>query len=158
MSRSAAKIEIVPARAWHVRGVARRMREADRIEVSIGSGMSPAGALIFSLRKSDVAYTVLINGRPEIMFGAGDVNILGGVGAPWLLGTDAVERHFRQFLRRSIYWRGQLLARYPVLRNAVHDENTASVRWLRWLGFTLSEPVDFRGHPFRLFELRADHV
>lgn len=156
MTRRPAVIEIVPARASHIRTIARRMRQADRDEVFAASGKSPAEALIYSLRKSSVAHTGLIDGVPEVMFGVGDINILAGVGAPWLLGTDAVERNFVPFLRRSVEWKLKLSARYPVLRNFVDDRNTVSIRWLQWLGFTLSDPVEFRGHLFRVFELRAD--
>lgn len=154
----AAKIEIVPARAAHVRTIARRMRKADRDEVKAASGKSPFEALAYSLRKSSAAWTAMVDGRPEVMFGVGDINILTGVGAPWLLGTDAVEKHYVAFLRHSVSWRDQLLRRYPVLRNFVDDRNRVAIRWLRWLGFTLSDPVQMRGRAFRMFELRTPDV
>lgn len=134
------------------------MRQADRDEVAAASGKTPAEALVYSLRKSSVAYTALVNGVPEVMFGVGDINILAGVGAPWLLGTEAVERHYVAFLRGSVKWRNQLLRRYPVMRNFVDDRNRAAKRWLKWLGFTLSDPVEMNGHAFRLFELRSADV
>ena len=134
------------------------MRNADRQEVAAASGKTPVQALTFSLRKSSIAYTALIDGRPEVMFGVGDLNILAGVGAPWLLGTDAVEKHYVAFLRGSIDWRDQLLRRYSVLRNFVDDRNRVSIRWLEWLGFRLLDPVDMGGHQFRLFELRNADV
>lgn len=158
MSKSAANIQVVPARACHVRTIARRMRKADRDEVFAASGKSPAGALIYSLRKSAHAWTAMIDGKPELMFGVGDISILGGVGAPWLLGTDAVEQHYVAFLRRSVGFRDQLLRRYPIMRNFVDDRNKASKRWLQWLGARLSDPVEMNGHAFRLFELRATNV
>ncbi len=98
----------------------------------------------------------MIDGVPEVMFGVGDINVLTRTGAPWLLGTDAVTTHYVAFLRRSVDWREQLLQRYRVLMNAVDDRNTASKRWLKWLGFTLSEPISMgkRGGKFRVFELR----
>ncbi len=158
MSSLAVDLKIVPAKPAHIRTIARRMRKADRDEVRASSGCTPQKALVFSLRKSSVAYTVLIDGRPEVMFGVGDLNILTGVGAPWLLGTDAVERHYVAFLRGSREWRGKLLMRYPIMRNLVDERNRVSVRWLKWLGCTLSDPVVIRGHRFHLFELRADNV
>lgn len=154
----AADIQIVRARAAHIRTIAERMRQADRDEVWAASRETPVGALMYSLRKSSVAWTALVDGRPEVMWGVGDINILAGVGAPWLLGTDAVEKHSVAFLRRSADFRAQLLARYSVLRNFVDDRNTVSIRWLKWLGFKLSDPVEMNGHWFRLFELRADDV
>jgi hypothetical protein len=114
--------------------------------------------MAFSLRKSSHAWTAMIDGRPEVMFGVGDLNILAGVGAPWLLGTEAVERHYIAFLRNSVGFRDQLLRRYPVMRNFVDDRNKASKRWLAWLGATLSDPVELNGHMFRLFELRSADV
>jgi hypothetical protein len=90
------------------------------------------------------------------MFGVADLNILTGLGAPWLLGTDAVDRNYRQFLRRSLSWREQLSQRYDVLRNFVDDRNEVSKRWLEWMGFTLFDPipVGVNGEMFRMFELR----
>ena len=110
------------------------------------------------MRKSAFAWTAIVNGQPEVMFGVGDVNVLTGAGSPWLLGTDAVEKHYVAFLRLSVDFRAQLLERYSVLTNIVHDGNRASIRWLRWLGFKFSDPVSIGGHDFRLFELRRDYV
>lgn len=155
-----AEISIIPAQAIHVRRVARLMRRADRDEVFAASGKSPVQSLAYSLRKSSSAWTVLIDGKPEVIFGVADLNVLAGIAAPWLLGTDAIKRNRRAFLRGSVEWRGQLLARYGVLKNLVDDRNAVSKRWLKWLGFELSSPVPL-GHDgtlFRLFELRRDNV
>jgi hypothetical protein len=132
------------------------MRQADRDEIAAASGRSPGAALAFSLRKSSLAYTAMIDGVPEVMFGVGDINVLTRVGAPWLLGTDAVTTHYVAFLRLSKGWAQQLLARYRVLMNAVDDRNVVSKRWLQWLGFTLGEPAPLGEQrlPFRVFELR----
>ncbi|EJZ17398.1 hypothetical protein NE852_12855 [Rhizobium sp. Pop5] len=154
----AAEIRVLPVRALDVREVARRMRQADRDEVWKASGMSPVRALSYSLRKSSAAWTVFIDGRAEVIFGVGAINILAGVGAPWLLGTDAIERHAAGFLRGSIEWRDQLLRHYPILRNLVDADNRVSLRWLRWLGFSIFDPVSLRGHEFRPFELRCFDV
>lgn len=151
----AADIRIVRAERKHIKRVARRMRQADRDEVTATGFPCAAQALAHSLRHSGLAYTVLINGRAEAMFGVGDINILAGIGGPWFLGTDALDAHRMAFLRGSRRWLPKLLARYEVLRNFVDVRNTASVRWLRWLGFTLSEPVEMNGYLFHLFEMRA---
>lgn len=154
----AAEIAIVPARPGHIGEIARRMRRADREEVFAASGRSPISALSFSYRHSSLTWTALFDGRPEVMWGVGDINILIGIGAPWLLGTDAVEENFRAFLRISRDWPAQLLSRYRLLRNVVDARNTVSLRWLEWLGFRLFEPVEINGHPFRLFEMGETYV
>ena len=150
------RLEIVPAGMDHVAPIAARMREADRREVMASGGHTPHGALMFSLSKSRVAWTAIVDGQPEVMFGGADLNVLTRTGAPWLLGTDAVERHYRLFLRQSLSWREQLSQRYDVLRNFVDDRNEVSKRWLSWMGFTLFDPVPVgvNGEMFRMFELR----
>jgi Type II secretory pathway, pullulanase PulA and related glycosidases len=151
----AVKIEIVPARALHIRTIAKRMRQADRDEVLASSGKTPLEALRYSMRKSAFSWAVLVNGRPEVMFGVCNMSVLTDTGIPWLLGTDAIDRHYVAFLRQSAGCLAQLSARYPILRNFVDDRNVVSIRWLRWLGFTISEPVHLNGHDFRMFELRS---
>ncbi len=150
--------QIIPARASHIRTIAARMRKADRDEVAASSGKSPLHALSFSFRKSHYRWTVLIDGQPEIMFGVGDVNVLGGIGAPWLLATDAVERVSRDFLRQSRHLVRQLSARYDLLINEVDLRNTVSIRWLEWLGFQFYEPHERNGHKFMRFEMRSKDV
>ena len=154
----AGEIRVVPFRPLDLRTVARRMRRADRDEVWKASGMTPVEALSYSLRKSSAAWTVFIDGRAEAIFGVGAISILAGVGAPWLLGTDVIERHAAGFLRGSIEWRDQLLRHYPILRNLVDVDNRVSLRWLRWLGFSIFDPISLRGHEFRPFELRSSDV
>jgi len=153
MSPLAAEICIVTARPGHIRQIAERMRAADRAEIFAASGRSPLSALSFSYRHSSHVWTALFDGRPEVMWGVGDLDILTGIGAPWLLGTDAVDKNVHGFLRISRHWPSQLLGRYRLLRNLVDARNTISIRWLEWLGFRLSDPVEINGHPFHLFEM-----
>lgn len=148
-------IEIVPARACHLRRLAEVMRQADRDEIEARSGRTPLGALMGSYRASSMCRVVLIDGKPEVIFGVGTLNVLAGVGSPWLLGSDAVWQHRKEFMRQSRVWLRQLSARYQVLRNVVDCRNAASIRWLGWLGFRFSQPFDHRGRPFMLFEMRA---
>lgn len=148
---------VVTARPIHIRHIARHMRPADRDEVAASHGLAPFSALKLSLHRSKRAWTIMSpEDVPIGMFGVGDANILAGVGSPWLLGTDELPRHAMIFLRNCPYWVGQLLEGYTVLRNCVDDRNKLSMRWLKWLGFTIGEPVAFKGHLFRMFELRAE--
>jgi hypothetical protein len=151
-------IKIVPALKRHVKPVAARMRQPDVDELQAASGRTPKEALLYSIDHSEHSWTALIDGKPEAIFGVGILNVIGGVGAPWLLATDEVERNRRVFVRLSISFRNELLERYPVLRNFVDVRNTASIRWLRWMGAEFSEPVLIRDHPFRMFEMRRNDV
>lgn len=152
------KIEIVLASREHIPTIARRMRPADKAEVRAAAGHSPRAALEFSLLRSSWACTALVDGRPEVMFGVADLNILAGVGAPWLLGTKAVETHSVIFLKESRHWHEQLFRRYNVLMNFVDARNTVSKRWLEWLGFKFFDPVQMNGYDFIPFEMRRADV
>ena len=147
---------MVPAEFHHIGAVAIHMRQSDRDEVAASSGKSPFEALEYSLGRSTMAHTVLFDDVPAGIFGCGDLNLMARKGSPWFLGTDAVDANAASFARASVFWRDQLLQRYDVLANLVDDRNAVSIRWLRWLGFTISEPFPVKrgGLPFRLFELR----
>ncbi|PIO96613.1 hypothetical protein [Pleomorphomonas carboxyditropha] len=149
----AAEVEIVPARGKHCRSIARRMRAADVAEVWRSGRLGPVAALRRSMDNS-TAFTVLIDGRPEIMYGVGDLNVLAGIGGVWLLGTDAITRNWRWFLRATAEGLPGLFTRHEVLRNVVDRDNAASIRWLGWLGAAFLGDIDIHGHPFVLFELR----
>lgn len=153
-----AVIEIVPARASHIRRLAAVMRQADRDEVTAATGRDVLPVLSASFRRSSICMVALVDGKAEAIFGAGDLSILTGLGAPWLLGSNEIERHRIEFLRLSVHWRGQLLKRYSMLRNIVDCRNTVAIRWLRWLGFSFSDPFPHRGHDFMMFEMGADRV
>lgn len=148
---------VYPAHADDIGWIAERMRKADVEEIRAASGKDPREALEYSLDRSNEAYTVVFDGEPAAMFGVGWINILNGIAAPWLLGTDAVEANYRHFLRGSRWWIERLKGRYLLLTNVVDDRNVVSKRWLQWMGFTLHEPfiLGVERRPFRKFELRA---
>lgn len=152
--------QIVPANSGHAEHIAPRMRAADVIEVAAASGRSPLNALRHSLEHSDFSYTVFFDGKPETMFGCGTTDLLSRTGAPWLLGSDALEQNYRHFLRGSRFWISRMRDRYSLLRNIVDDRNQVSKRWLEWLGFELREPKPFgyEQRPFRVFEMKGNHV
>jgi len=50
------------------------------------------------------------------------------------------------------------LAGYSHLENWVDARNTKAINWLRWLGFTVHDPVPFgvAGLPFHRFDMRRE--
>ena len=129
------------------------MRAADVAECRAMADLSPIEGLWRSMVRSS-AFTILVDGRPEAMFGTSALNILAGIGSVWMLGTDVIDQHPRELLRLSPEWVAKLFTRYEVLRNVVSCDNCASIRWLKWLGAEFSEPFDIGGVPFVLFEMR----
>ena len=60
---------------------------------------------------------------------------------PWLLGTRAILKVQHEFLKQCHSYVGVMQNAYPVLENFVHVDNRASIRWLRWCGFTIDKEV-----------------
>jgi hypothetical protein len=133
------------------------LRAADREEIDALTGRDPGAVLAESVARSSSAWAGVADGELVCLFGVVPLTLGGMTGVPWLLGSDAVTRYGRPFLRRNRAWVREMLREFPVLRNAVDARNTVSIRWLRWLGFTLgtAQPMGVRGLPFIPFAMSA---
>lgn len=150
--------KVVPAELDHIAWVAEHMREADAREVEASAGYLPFDALVCSFDASVHAWTGMIGDYPICMFGVSTVDFLAGIGCPWLLGTDYVERNAQAFLRRSKPYLSKMLGTFPRLINYVDARNELSIRWLRWLGADIDlQPVPYGVSrlPFYRFEIRS---
>lgn len=143
-------IEIVPARVTHIGPIATRMRAIDVLECSV-FGHTPKQALRLGLMGSTLAWTALVHGRPEAMFGASTISLLDGTGRPWMLMTDEAGRHHRALVRLGRIYTEALHRHYVQLHNWVHADNASSIRWLSRLGFGVGGVEVVRGHPMRPF-------
>lgn len=135
-----------------------RMRRADREEVWASAKVGPLTAMIESFNVSPMVWTGEVDGEPVCMFGVGAVNILSQRGAPWLLGVEGLERYSFAFLRRNRPIIKEMIGTFSYLENYVDARNTTSIRWLRWLGFTIEKPQP-HGHmmlPFHRFWMEAN--
>ncbi len=153
-------VRVVKATFDHALQVAEHMREADRAEVWATSHSTPWQATTEALRVSTAAWAGLYDGRAVCVFGVAPINMIAGIGSPWLLGTEELVERPAAFLRRCRPYVGKMLRVYPTLVNHVDDRNEASKEWLRWLGCTLGEPEPFgvARLPFRPFKLEVSHV
>jgi len=148
---------IIPAHTDHLFWLANNMAQADRDEVQASGGHGPYRALADSLERSAAAWTGMVNDEPVRMFGVTPIDILTGIGSPWLLGTDQVKRYGYTFLKLNKKYVPKMLELFPRLVNYVDARHEVAIRWLKWLGFEMdSEPVAYGvwGMPFYRFEMR----
>lgn len=143
-------IEVVPALPRHVNSIAKRMRNIDVLECHI-AGHSPKEALRTGLLGSTIAWTVMIEGRPEAMMGATPISFIEGRGRAWLLMTDVAQRHAVTLVRLGRLYTDALHRHYPILENWVHADNPTAIRWLSRLGYAVGSVDVIRGHPMRPF-------
>ena len=115
--------DIIKARSEHIDPIASNMREGDVLEVWLAGHRTPYQAMQEGFESSVKAWTIMEDGVPIGMFGVSSVSILGDVGVPWLLGTDAMLKIRRQFIRDSAKYLDEAHSLYPRLVNFVHAGN-----------------------------------
>lgn len=127
------------------------MRVADVLESRESCGMPPLEALTKSVRDSDFAACIIVNGKPEGILGF----VAEGLGATaWLLGTDALSSIPRQMVVEGRRITDEWTRYFPVLCNFVASHNDASIRWLKAIGFSVADaPTAYGVHrsPFLFF-------
>ena len=151
------RIAFEPATEDDAARMAPRLRQADQDELSALSNRSHDVTLRLSIQMSDEPMLITADGDPVALFGVARASLLSTTGVPWLLGTDLVGKLARPLLPLSALvlasWRGK----YPHMENHVSVHHHQSLRWLKWLGFTLhpAEPYGQFGKPFHKFEMRS---
>lgn len=133
------------------------LRAPDRTEIVASGGGDVYKLIAQSIRGSVVAWSGFVDGKLACTFGVGPLSILSGIGAPWMLGTDELDRHSRILIRLTPDYISAMLQVFPELENYVHADNKVSVRWLKRLGFHLhpAAPYGVQGKLFHKFTMRA---
>lgn len=144
-------IEIVPAQRHHIGPIATRMRLPDLMECW-AFGFTPKTALRTLVASATQAWTVKVDGRPEVMLGVNPYSLLEGVGTPWMLGTQAGFRHRRRLLEDGVWFVEQMHKNFARLENNVAARNRGAIRLLEKLGFDVGgEPQEIGGMQFLPF-------
>jgi hypothetical protein len=146
------EVRLVPAQFKHIGRIARLMRDIDRAECE-AMGRTGKQALRAALMTSSKAWTALVDGQPEAMFGVVVDSAIDRTAIPWFLGTDEVYRHPREMLMWGPGMIERLCDSRLTLRNLVSGRNDRAIRLLRRWGFSVAEEeVIVRGVPFHYFE------
>lgn len=132
-----------------------RLRRQD-VEELKATGSTPLSALSHGFNHSSICLTLIspTNGEPIGM--AGVAPSISNLGIIWMLGTDGVTEHSTTFLRHAKPMLDFLFEQTGAqgFYNFVHKANTVHVRWLKWMGFTLSQEHIFpSGEPFIEFSM-----
>lgn len=159
MSISPPKILLRPANMADAADLAPRLRPADQTELAALSNRSHEATLRLSVAVSDepLAAVTADSGELVAMLGVGRPGLLSTTGNPWMLGAPVLENLGRQIMELSAEKVGEWRQEYPLLVNHVYAEHHHSIRWLKWLGFTLhpAAPYGPFGNLFHKFEMRS---
>lgn len=150
-------MEICAAEPEHLAFIAENMRQSDVDQLWATAEVTPELGLKINIDISRTARVVLIENEPVAAFGVVCSEDEFGrlCGSPWLLATDTVERHrFTLCAVARAYLKGLKAGEFDNLLNYVDARDEKLIKWLRWLGFEVHEPVAFGPFdlPFCLFE------
>ena len=152
------KHEIVQLTHEHLNHIVTVAREADRIEFAYQSELPMRQVLGDMLRISHRARCGLIDGEPIVCFGVCKPVVLSTEGHPWAIASRRVEEPAcrRLFLKHSRSALAEIVGGYTNIWNVIHEENSLAIRWLTWLGFTISDTrFEIGGGWFRRFEIKV---
>ena len=132
--------------------VAPRMRALDIKELE-AHGIGPKDALLQSIERSEVCNTVIIDGKPEGVFGISRV-IDGGL--IWFLCTDKIKGSAFSAIKLGRLFIEEQLDNYQMLYNFVHAEHEEAQHFIALMGFDLTHHASINNHNFYRFERRRD--
>lgn len=123
-----------PAELLDVHYLASRLRAEDVVEIKAACGRRVGDVLRECIRSGRSWVGVDAEG-PFGVFGVAPAPHESGVGVPWMLATERLEKHTLQFLRECRFQVAELQRGYRLLRNLVDARNTVHIKWLAWCGF-----------------------
>lgn len=144
--------------AADIEHLAANLRSADHDELMASHGDDVLGAVRHAVHVSTHCWAMHVCGELALIGGAAPVSLLGGIGSPWMLGAAHLDQVPGALTRMGIQYRDICLEAYPHLVNFVDARNVKSIRWLRRIGFTISDypvPYGVHGMPFYKFEMRS---
>lgn len=134
-------LECIKCTPEHIEQLKPRLREADRIELTLATGKSPEEALDDAIHLSTESYVWVERGVVLCVFGVVQHPEDTGVGIPWLMASDEAVTVGKRLVRHCGKKIEELSVGYRLLFNMVYQENRVAIRWLQWCGFTFSSPV-----------------
>lgn len=140
------RIELVEARAAHVRALLPRLRADDRNEIE-AAGITCKRALWLSWRGSHFRTAALVDGEIAAIWGCGG-GLLDLVGRPWLLTAPVCESVPVAFVKIGRAQSRRMLDVHEVLRGIVYTRYWRAVRTLALWGFRVGPKVLFNDAEF----------
>ena len=123
--------------------LAPKMRKADREEILASHGKTPLESFVvtFTYEKAR-SYTIIGTAKEGVigMFGVAPTKD-PEYGIAWLLSSEDLFKHTKQFIKECPYWVSQMSEGYTYIYNWVDRRNWKSLKWLQFLGFEAKEEI-----------------
>jgi hypothetical protein len=154
------KVEVRFLQPGDMEAILANLRQADYDEILASSG-DVERAVLDSPGHSVWSLAFWVNDELACVVGLAPLDgLLGRRAAPWMMGTDVVDRHPGALMKATPRYIAGMLSTYPHLLNFVDARNTRNIRWLKRLGFKILPAVPYGAAqlPFHLFEMKASYV
>ena len=117
------------------------LRKEDIQEIQAVTGLPPLLSLLTGLKMSSVPL-VFCNAdcKPVAMLGVVPNGLIGFI---WMVGTDDLKKISLSFLRNSKDVCDVLKGKHQILHNYVDKRNKLHVNWLKWMGFTIINEINY---------------
>jgi len=148
------KVEIRSARIADASKILEICRERERAAYE-SLGETGKRFLKDLIRSSREAWTGLIDDEIVCLWGIERGSLLSDSAFIWLLTGTGVDKHPFAFVRHSQIRLADLRERYHYIHGYVQVDNETSVKWLKWLGFTLSDAEMVNGYAVRKFSMAS---
>lgn len=84
----------------------------------------------------------MVNDQPAALYGLSISKPFTDIGVPWMVATDVINTIEISLGRESRNELAEIVEGYELLLNMVYRHNKESIKWLKWLGFSVhQEPV-----------------
>jgi hypothetical protein len=132
-----------------------RREDVQELQAANGREVDLLRCLHRAVNVSDEAYIAIsAAGEPFALLGVSPLSLLGGVGCPWMVGTETMAQYPREVVEEGRRLVGNWSQRYAELYNFVDARNRRSIAWLKRIGFSIpaAQPYGPEGLPFHRFE------
>ncbi len=151
-------IQFIPATAAHAEELALTIRPEDLAEVFASGFTDAQDALLKSIERSNFSFAAMVDGKVAALFGLARFPHVETAGVIWFVTGSLFLKNVRHFMRVGHAVMAQMLAHTGLLMNHIDARYEKAVRWARWLGFEVKEPVAFGplGLPFHPIAIRRE--
>ncbi|WP_027721964.1 hypothetical protein [Maridesulfovibrio zosterae] len=119
--------------------IAAEIRDSDRKDMEgLHPGSQIEDIILHDVRHSKVVYGLYMDGEIRGALGVIPLNTTG-TGTPWVVGTSDVDKSPVPFVRASRKILNMLQNSFPVLDTWVCAQNSKSINWHHWCGFTFDK-------------------
>ena len=126
------------ARVSDCEALAPKIKQEDIDEIKASDNVTPLEGLTAPFKiKGHKTYSMIGTKEEGIIGMFGTVPSLDNptYGIIWMLGSDEIKNHTKQFLKECPTWIAEASKDYKYVFNFIDIRNQTSRVWLRWLGF-----------------------